>query len=261
MFYRNNSDILTYSERSIPSTMITTEFDHAHAVKPTDGFDTRSLQGKSVVITGAASGIGEACMRSFVSAGAFVTFGDLVEDRAQALVTELGDDKVAFVKCDTRSWEDQASLFKTASEKSPARSVDIVFANAGISGRDSVFNDQSDPATGEPVKPDLNILETNLVGVMYTTRLALHYFSRQQEGPDRDRCLLMTSSIAGYADHNGAPQYSSAKFGVRGMMRSLRQVLPKQKARANIISPWWVINVLVLCSEHVMNRRKLTRTV
>jgi NAD(P)-dependent dehydrogenase (short-subunit alcohol dehydrogenase family) len=218
--------------------MITTEFDHAHAVKPTDSFDTKTLQGKSVVITGAASGIGEACMRSFVSAGAFVTFGDLAEERAQALVSELGDDKVAFVECDTRVWGDQASLFKTASEKSPSRGVDIVFANAGISGRDSVFNDQSDPATGEPVKPDLTILETNLVGVMYTTKLALHYFSRQQGGLDRDRCLIITSSIAGYADHNGAPQYSSAKFGIRGMMRSLRQVLPKQKARVNIISPW-----------------------
>ena len=78
--------------------MIATKFNHAHAVKPTDSFDVKSLQGKSVVITGAASGIGEACMRSFVSAGAFVTFGDLAEDRAQALVSELGQDKVAFVK-------------------------------------------------------------------------------------------------------------------------------------------------------------------
>ena len=141
--------------------MIATKFNHAHAVKPTDSFDTRSLQGKSVVITGAASGIGEACMRSFVTAGAFVTFGDLAEDRAQALVSELGQDKVAFVKCDTRVWEDQASLFKTASEKSPSRGIDIVLANAGITGLDPVFNDKSDPTTGEPVKPDLAIVETN----------------------------------------------------------------------------------------------------
>lgn len=218
--------------------MIATEFDHAHAVKATDAFDVKTLQGKSVVITGAASGIGEACMRSFVSAGAFVTFGDLAEDRAHALVSELGNGNVAFVKCDTRVWEDQTAMFKTASEKSPSHSVDVVFANAGISGLDSVFNDQSDPVTGAPVKPDLSILETNLIGVMYTTKLALHYFSRQPEGPARDRSLIITSSIAGYVDHNGAPQYSSAKFGVRGMMRSLRQVLPKQNTRVNIISPW-----------------------
>lgn len=220
--------------------MVATQFDQAHAIKAANGFDTQSLKGKSVVITGAASGIGEACMRSFVAAGAFVTFGDLAEDLAHALVSELGHDKVAFVKCDTRVWEDQASLFKTAAEKSLSHSVDIVLANAGISGWDSVFHDQSDPTTGEPVKPDLSILETNMIGVMYTTKLALHYFARQLEGPGRDRCLIMTSSLAGYADHNGAPQYSAAKFGVRGMMRSLRQVLPKQNARVNIIAPWCV---------------------
>jgi NAD(P)-dependent dehydrogenase (short-subunit alcohol dehydrogenase family) len=230
--------------------MIATQFDHAHAVKPTDSFDVKSLQGKSVVITGAASGIGEACMRSFVAAGSFVTFGDLAEDRGHALVSELGQDKVAFVKCDTRVWEDQASLFKTASERSPSRGVDIVLANAGITGLDSVFQDQSDPITGEPVKPNLAIVETNLIGALYTTKLALHYFSRQPEGPGRDRCLLMTSSIAGYADHNGAPQYSAAKYGVRGMMRSLRQVLPKQNARVNVISPWYVITFATLCKRY-----------
>lgn len=218
--------------------MAATNFDIAHAIKPTAGFDPQSVQGKSVVITGAASGIGEACMRSFVSAGAFVTFGDFAEDRAHALVSELGHDKVAFVKCDARVWQDQAALFKTAVERSPSRSVDIVFANAGISGRDSVFNDQADPETDEPVKPDLSILETNLIGVMYTTKLALYYFARKPEGAGRDCCLIMTSSIAGYADHNGAPQYSAAKFGIRGMMRSLRQMLPKQNARVNIIAPW-----------------------
>lgn len=218
--------------------MVATQFDHAHAVKPTDGFDAQSLKGKSVVITGGASGIGEACMRSFVSAGAFVTFGDIAEDRGHALVLELGENNVAFVKCDTREWQDQATLFKTAVERSPSHSVDVVFANAGIAGQDPVFHDQSDPTTGEPVKPDLTILETNLIGVMYTTKLALHYFSRHYEFPGRDGCLIVTSSLAGYVDHNGATQYSAAKSGIRGMMRSLRQVMPKQNARVNIIAPW-----------------------
>lgn len=249
----NSTQILERSTLT-QQTMIATQFDHAHAAKPTDSFDAKSLQGKSVVITGAASGIGEACMRSFVSAGAFVTFGDLAEDRSHALVSELGQDKVAFVKCDTRVWEEQAVLFKTASERSPSRGVDIVLANAGISGLDPVFNGQPDPTSGDPVKPDLTILETNLIGAMYTTKLALHYFSRQPEGPGRDRCLLMTSSMAGYADHNGAPQYAAAKFGVRGMMRSLRQVLPRQNARVNIISPWWVITSTAMWSLKQMSR-------
>lgn len=221
--------------------MPSTTFTSADAVNPTANLDLTSLQGKSVVITGAASGIGEACMRNFVAASAFVTFGDLASSRAEALVTELGSDKVAFVPCDVRNWADQAALFKMASSKNGGN-IDIVFANAGISGSDPVFNDTSDPATDEPVEPDLNILQTNLVGFMYTAKLALHYFARQQPASagERDRCLIMTSSLAGYADHNGAPQYSAAKFGTRGMMRSLRRMLPKQDARVNVIAPWCV---------------------
>lgn len=224
--------------------MASTTFTHEQAIKPGQYGHLSNLQGKSVLITGAASGIGEACMSSFVAAGAFVTFGDLASasDRATGLVSELGSDKVNFMPCDTRSWKDQAALFKTASSLHDGN-IDIVFANAGISGSDPVFNDTSDPQTGEPVEPDLNILQTNLVGFMYTAKLALHYFARQRSAGgsmERDHCLIMTSSIAGYLDHNGAPQYSAAKFGTRGMMRSLRQVLPKQDARVNIIAPWCV---------------------
>jgi NAD(P)-dependent dehydrogenase (short-subunit alcohol dehydrogenase family) len=217
--------------------MAATKFDHDHAVNPAAKFDVRSLRGKSVVITGAASGIGEACMRSFVRAGAYVTFGDVAEDRAKALVSELGPERVAFVKCDTRSWEDQAALFRVAVIQSPSHSVDIVLANAGISGSDSIFNDQFDPATGEPVEPDLSIVNINLIGCMYTTKLALHYFSKQSEIPGRHGCLIYTTSLAAYIDHNGAPQYAAAKFGIRGMMRSMRQVLPAQKSRVNLIAP------------------------
>lgn len=219
--------------------MAATIFDHDHAVNPTASYDVRSLKGKSVLVTGAASGIGEACMRSFVAAGAFVTFGDVAEDRGQALVSELGPDKVAFGKCDTRSWQDQAALFRVAVDQSPSHSVDVVLANAGISGSDPVFNDTSDPTTGEPVEPDLSIVNIDLIGYMYTTKLALHYFSRQQRevSGGRGGCLIYTTSLAGYMDHNGAPQYSASKFGVRGMMRSMRQVLPAQKSRVNLISP------------------------
>jgi len=220
--------------------MAATIFDHDHAVNPAASYDVKTLEGKSVVITGAASGIGEACMRSFVAAGAYVTFGDIAEERSHALVSELGKDKVAFVKCDTRNWQDQAALFKVALNKSPSQSVDIVLANAGISGSDSIFNDQSDPATGEPVEPDLSIVNVNLIGCMYTTKLALHYFSRASDVPRRQGCLMYTSSLAAYLDHNGAPQYAAAKFGIRGMMRSVRQVLPAQKSRVNMIAPSFI---------------------
>lgn len=91
---------------------------------------------------------------------------------------------------------------------------------------------------GDPVEPDLNILKTNLIGVMYTAKLAIHYLNRNPEGSNR--CLIMTASLAGYLDQPGSPQYCASKWGVRGIMRSLRRTMPGMSMRVNIIAPWFV---------------------
>lgn len=52
-----------------------TKFDKSAAIPTDAAFDIHNLKGKSVIITGGASGIGESAMRSFVKAGSFVTFG------------------------------------------------------------------------------------------------------------------------------------------------------------------------------------------
>lgn len=101
-----------------------------HTIVP----DKSQLQGKSVIVTGGANGMGEMFVREFSKAGAFVTFGDMNE-RGTDIEKELNasGETVAFVKCDIRSWDDQIQLFETAKMKSPSKSVDIVIANAGIS--------------------------------------------------------------------------------------------------------------------------------
>ena len=66
----------------------------------------------------------------------------------------------------------------------------------------------------------------------------MHYLNRNPEGSER--CLIMTASLAGYLDLPGTPQYSSAKWGVRGLMRALRTTHPTMGMRVNIISPWFV---------------------
>jgi NAD(P)-dependent dehydrogenase (short-subunit alcohol dehydrogenase family) len=90
----------------------------------------------------------------------------------------------------------------------------------------------------EPIEPDLKILKTNLVGVMYTAKLAVHYLNRNPEGSDR--CLIMTASLAGYLDQPGSPQYCASKWGVRGIMRSMRRTMPGMGMRVNIIAPWFI---------------------
>lgn len=105
--------------------------------------DVSKAKGKSVIITGGANGMGEAMVRQFCAQGAFVTFGDL-HPRGEELAAELNADgeKAAFVKCDIRNRDELIQVFETAKTKSPARSVDVVIANAGISrsSGDSLWN-------------------------------------------------------------------------------------------------------------------------
>ncbi|EDN03456.1 predicted protein [Histoplasma mississippiense (nom. inval.)] len=111
-----------------------------------------NLRGKSVIVTGGASGLGKAFVHRFVEAGAYVTFGDVNEEAGFKLAAEL----------------------------------------AG---------------------PDTTIFDVNLTGTIYTAKLAIHYFRRQSLEPDRDRCLILIGSIAGYLDLPGSATYSMSKFG------------------------------------------------
>ena len=215
---------------------INTEFDQTEAIAADTTYDPSGLRGKSVVVTGGASGIGEHTMRAFVNVGAFVTFGDIAEDLGQKLVQELGDDKVAFVPCDVVTWSDQLKLFKTALEKSPSKTIDIVFANAGLNGPDDIFF--QDENADEPKEPNLYVLKTNLIGAAYTATLANFYLPRQPQGEDRGRCIIFTASLAGYMDQAGSPQYNASKWGVRGLLRSIRTSGPAQGVRVNLIAPW-----------------------
>ncbi|KAG7567085.1 hypothetical protein FFLO_01211 [Filobasidium floriforme] len=200
--------------------------------------DLSGLSGKTAVVTGGANGIGEAYVRALVDAGVRVCFGDLDVESGRELEKELPGTK--FVKCDTTSWEDQVKLFDEAKSFSNNGGIHYVVANAGITKQDDVFAyDESGPK-----KPDLKIIDVNIHGVMYTAKLASHHFvtqngqveTRQQE----DTCLVLISSGAGYLDCPRAPQYQASKYGMRGIMHSLRRVVHHYGSRVNIIAPWYV---------------------
>ncbi|KKZ59969.1 hypothetical protein EMCG_00811 [[Emmonsia] crescens] len=197
-----------------------------------------NLRGKSVIVTGGASGLGRAFVRRFAEAGAYVTFGDVNEETGSKLAAELAG-QARFLRCDVRSWEEQFRLFEAAITNSPNKSCDIVIANAGVAGPDGLFADE-DPSH-PPTKPDTSIFDINLTGTMYTTKLALHYFRRQSLGPTRDRCLILIGSIAGYLDLPGSATYSMSKFGVRALMRSLRRNAWVDSIRVNLVAPGYII--------------------
>jgi len=213
------------------------KYEDSGAIDTTSPINVESLAGKSVIVTGGASGLGKAYVEAFVKAGAYVTIADFDEAAGKRTALELSG-RAQFVKCDVRNWEDQVSVFEAAIRNSPSQTCDVVIANAGIVGVDDIFNLQ-DPAQS-PVKPNLSIIEINLIGMVYTTKLALHYFRRQPEDASRDRCLILKGSIAAYADQPGSPQYNVSKWGARGLMRNLRRTTWQEGIRVNLVAPWYV---------------------
>ncbi|KAK1761629.1 hypothetical protein QBC33DRAFT_582249 [Phialemonium atrogriseum] len=187
--------------------------------------DFGKVAGKTVVLTGGSSGLGLAYIQALVKAGAFVVNGDIQPPREH-----LSTDRAVFVKCDVTNWEEQVNVFKVAREKAPNGRIDVVIANAGIYGPDAL-DGLDDP---EPKKPATKLLDVNLIGVIYTSKLAGWYFHHQDEG---DCCLILISSIMGYIDTQGSSVYSAAKHGVRGLMACLRR---KGLVRVNSVAPWFI---------------------
>lgn len=103
--------------------------------------------------------------------------------------------------------------------------------------------------------------EVNVVGVLYSVKLALHYFSKQPDTPERDRCLILGGSIAGYIDQAATIQYTAGKFALRGLLRTLRSTVWVAGVRVNLIAPWYVSSVVytTLCTMSDQNNTYNTK--
>ena len=143
------------------------------------------------------------------------------------------------------SWDDQVHLFEDAVAFSPSGRIDYVVPNAGISMADDVF--AFDRAEEGPQKPNLKIIEINLCAVLYTIKLAMHYFIRQNgttpSSDQEDSCLVLVGSGAAFLDCSRAPQYMATKWAGRGIMHSLRRTANFCGSRVNMLSPWYVVTM------------------
>ncbi|KIW42312.1 uncharacterized protein PV06_05874 [Exophiala oligosperma] len=208
--------------------------------------DTTNVKGKTAIVTGGSNGIGEAYVRALSKAGAFVVIADVAEGDGEKLCKELGS-SVRFVKCDVSSWANQVATFKEAAASSPSGRIDIVLANAGIGGPpDTIFSTKVEDA--EPEEPKLKILTVNLTGALYTVKLALHYFRRQNasnKGTDLDQVLILQGSLAGFIQLPEAVEYVASKWGLRGTFRTLRVTEFQHNIRVCYIAPSFVHTKIV----------------
>jgi dehydrogenase/reductase SDR family protein 7B len=166
------------------------------------------LKNKVVIITGASSGIGEACAYTFAKKGAQIVLAarncdklTLVKQNCETLGAE-----VLLVKCDVSIESDCQHLISQTIAQ--FKTVDVLINNAGISMR-ALFTEL-----------DLNVLkqvmDINFWGTVYCTKYAMPYLLKQKGS------VIGISSVAGFKGLPGRTGYSASKFAMEGFLEALR---------------------------------------
>jgi NAD(P)-dependent dehydrogenase (short-subunit alcohol dehydrogenase family) len=189
------------------------------------------IQDAVAVVTGGASGLGEATVRLFVARGARVVILDRDEARGSALAKELGE-KVRFAKTDVTSEADVTSAIAVASSLGTLR---IAVSCAGIGWAQRTVNK-------EGVPHDLGVFNTvlavNLVGTFNVLRLSAAAMAKNAPLADGERGVVInTASIAAYDGQIGQLAYAASKAGVVGMTLPAARDLSKAGIRVVTIAP------------------------
>lgn len=180
----------------------------------------KSFENKTVIITGASSGVGEACARQFVLAGANVVLAARTEAALRTLAEHLGPQALA-VPCDVTSKEDCTRLIERALEH--FSSIDVLVNNAGYNTRGNVEDVALDQME--------QVLEVNLKAPIRLSKLALPHL-RKSGG-----AIVNVASLAGRFPLEGEATYSSSKFGLRAFSLALAEELADSPVTVSLVSP------------------------
>jgi NAD(P)-dependent dehydrogenase (short-subunit alcohol dehydrogenase family) len=179
-----------------------------------------AMQGKRVLITAGAGGIGRVMAETFVHAGAKVHICDVVpqplEETARAL-------KVSATLCDVSNLQQVDTLF--ADVKKHLGGLDVLVNNAGIAGPTGKVEDIAVGDWERCIAVDLN-------GMFYCTRLGVPMLKAAGGG-----CIINLSSAAGRLGFPYRTPYAAAKWGVVGFTKSLSMEVGTDRIRVNAIQP------------------------
>ncbi|KAF5380218.1 hypothetical protein D9757_008241 [Collybiopsis confluens] len=241
---RHYPDLHSHSKRSDPMNIpIPTEEETERGFVPiSDGQlleYAERVQGKVVLITGAANGIGRETAMRFASSGAKLVIGDLDVPGAEKAISEIRESggQAVCMKCDVTIWEEQIALFELAVKTFGC--VDVVVANAGVGELSDFTQVKINPATGKPQRPNILAVQVNLIGVMYTLQLAQYFLLVAREDPGSLKAVIALGSVASWVGNPIIPVYVATKHGVLGLVRSLEPAFSAQGIRVAVISPFF----------------------
>ncbi|WP_320176903.1 SDR family oxidoreductase [Roseovarius pacificus] len=170
---------------------------------------TNNITGKTVIITGASSGIGEASARLLAAKGANVVLGARRADKLRQIADEIeaAGGKAVWQELDVTDPSENEAIVKLAKDRFGG--VDAIFLNAGLM--------PSSPVSALKTDEWNRMVDVNIKGVLNGVAAVMPTFTAQKSGH-----VLAVSSVAGLKNYPGAAVYGGTKWFVRNFMEVLR---------------------------------------
>lgn len=195
---------------------------------------------KTILITGASSGIGKALAQKYAAQGVLLILNGRDEERLNH-VAQICLDKGARVLTKVLDVTDKSSMKAWIEDMDNQHVLDLVIANAGISGG------TGGSSIGEPDFQVENIFEINVQGVFNTVHPILPRMVQRRSGQ-----IAIMSSLASFRGWPGAPAYSAAKAAVRIYGEGLRGVHSKNNVKINVICPGFIKTPMTDVNDYAM---------
>ena len=190
------------------------------------------ITGASAIVTGGASGLGEATCRLLAERGAKVVVLDMSDDKGNALASEIGG---AFCHADVTNPDEVIAAIETAKEMGPLRAL---VNCAGVGWATRTIGKDGQYSSAHDLDIFKKVIDINLTGTFNCIRLAATAMSQNEPFADNERgAIVNTASVAAYDGQIGQAAYSASKGGVVGMTLTIARDLGAAGIRVNTIAP------------------------
>jgi len=188
------------------------------------------IEAAGAVVSGGASGLGEATVRRLHAGGAQVVIADVNPEKGEALASELG---IAFVQCDVREEDQVQAAVDKAAEADGGLRIAVSCAGTGIPIK------VASSKGPHPLEAFKVLVDINLVGTLNVMRLAAFKMLSENEPNDEGErgVLINTASVAAFDGQVGQIAYSATKGGVVGMTLPAARDLADKGIRVCTIAP------------------------
>jgi len=189
------------------------------------------IQGTGAIVTGGASGLGEATVRELISMGGRVAILDLPQSAGEKLAAEIGEAAI-FCPADVTQQDQVEAAVERATREFDGLQIAVNCAGIGWAQR-TITRDGP-----HPLEPFQKVLEVNLIGTFNCIRLEADRMSRNAPNEGGERGVIVnTASVAAFDGQIGQVAYSASKGGIVGMTLPIARDLASMGIRCVTIAP------------------------